>query len=190
MIQLPFPPGTVRLKCFWFVVSLLIGLSIGIFCQLAMALDWLLVSGWVVMVMFLPGLVWPDMTSFLYRVFNKSSRVFSQQAITLLVAVCFAIISVAVGRQASALRLASLPESHSLWQAKGSVALGDQTIGNGNGVSRLNTTHQSWGMNFLRWTLESGNWWMGALLPFLLLISIFGKDQEATVVSGSVYTLY
>lgn len=187
-MYLPFPAGAIRLKSFWLAASLLVGLVSGQLFAVAFSLDWLTVGGLVALVMVIPGLIRPQIVSLPYRAFNKVSGIFAAQVTTMLLFLCFSIISIAAGKKESLLKLREPREFHSLWEPRIPPGMSDD---NGTyGVSVIRSPHRSWASTFFRWAIDSGNWWMCALFPFLLLIWVLGKEQEMTTVPGSVYTLY
>ena len=187
-MSLPFPAGTIRLKSFWLAVSLLVGLVSGQLFAVAFSLDGIIVGGLVALVMVIPGLIQPRIISWPYRAFNKASRIFGGQMTTVLLFVCFCIMSIAAGKKESLLKLGEPREFHSLWESR--IPPGMSQENESYGVSVISSPHRSWASTFVRWAIDSGNWWMCALFPFLLLISVLAKEQEMTTVPGSVYTLY
>ena len=121
-----------------------------------------------------------------YVVWNKLAREFGRYSRAWLMAICFYVIVVAVGRSGASLRLARPDFGQSLWVRR------QDPSGARNGFERVvaaDESSKSWIRNFLKWSARSSNLWACGVLPFLVLISALDAEQDNTV-PKEIYTLF
>ena len=187
--QLPFPPGTFRLRSFWTVLCAMVAGVSGSLWYLALATSWIYATLGIFVSLVIPGLLYPRLVVWPYRAFNKLIKVFSHLTNVGLSLVCFLIISLAVGKKGARLRLSLPNEDRPLWVAR--AAQTHNTVGNMSGMSLMKIPYESWSSQFIRMALESGNWWLCALLPYLNVVNLLGNnDNSSTTVPSRIYTLY
>lgn len=133
------------------------------------------------------GLARPTVMTSSYKHWNSCARYFARAAQWLLMAICFYIIFVAVGRTGTSLRLSRTNTDHSLWIPKKPLsaeafryefaATGERNVG------------ENWLLNFFTWAKESKQFWALTLLPFLAMLA----DLEVYIdrrFPSDVYTLF
>lgn len=187
MLYLPLPANTVRLKSFWLVQSLLIGLVAGYLLSIPFSLSWFTYGVVTAFCLAIPGLFQPELALIPYRGFNKLAGLFARYANELLLRLCFFTLYIAAGNNSSFLKLQH-NEFESMWVDKRQRAISD--CGMQHGVSVMELPHRHWFSTFIRWAISSGNWWMCCLLPFLILIAAFEEDQVTPDIPDNIYTLY
>ena len=169
-------------------MSLVIGLPAGSFYTRELSLDWLMVCGLMTFGLAIPGFIRPRVAMLPYRAFNRLAKILAHYAKEFLLLLVFFTMSIAGGKNSSFLKLIPPHDGSSLWVPKGQDTMSDDSLSYGDPPVLL--PQRSWYSTFVWWAIRSGNWWMCALLPLLILIALFEKEQEVTTVPESVYTLY
>ena len=185
MITLPaYWARRAWLRSFWLAVSLVGGLFTGALLACLASPRWVAMGGVAAVVLAVPGLLWPRLVSLPYRVWNKLAREFARYAGLWLMAICFYIIFVAVGRVGSSLALLPSPTG-SLWTAREA-----QEREGWQGIRPEESLRKGWIAAFISWAARSGNWWACCLLPFLMMLAAFESEPETNGLPTSIYTLF
>src|SRR5215510_3140694 len=107
MITLPaYPPRRAVLVSFCLVMSCAGGLLIGIASLVLLSLQGFLAGTVLASAIALLGFLRPQAVSIPYRAWNRLAREFARVARPWLIAICYYIVFVAVGRTESSFRLA------------------------------------------------------------------------------------
>jgi hypothetical protein len=171
---------------FWLALSLFAGVTLGAILSLLVSPTMMSLGLVAVPVLALPGLLWPQVAILPYVVWNKLAVEFGRYSRTWLMAICFYVILVAVGRSGASLRLARPDSGQSLWVRR------QDPSGARNGFERVVATDESsksWIRSFFKWSVRSGNYWACGVLPFLVLLSALDPEQDNTV-PNEIYTLF
>lgn len=189
MLYLPTPPNSTRLKSFWIVISVIVGVMLGCSFQGNIFVSWVLVGGGVTIGLVVPVLIRPDIASIPYRAWNKLARVFGWAATQLLVLICFAIMCIGSGKKHSTFRLMNESEPQSMWISKEWDVRTDFLDQKGQKMGKFPKGFSV--SHYWNWAVHTGNWWLGLFIPFMLLISLFSQEEKgAATVPDNVYTLY
>lgn len=186
MIVLPSsPPLRAWLRSFW----LSLGLVATALVALLSLLDRIRSLPWAAALVFLllPGLLWPQTVIWPYRAWNKLARVYAGFVETVLLRICYFTILVPTSRMGTRLRLERPQPEQSLWQARQS--LGVHANKGLHGRSGRTGQGDHWISRYLAWAWSSGQQWRLALLPFLLLLSWLGAEDELAL-PENLYTLF
>lgn len=182
------PPDIHHLKSFWLILVGLCGLFLSALFYVGFGALWGGAVGATAVGFALLGFFFPHMTLFPYRAWNALARVFGRNVTQVLLFLCYSIIHVGVGRKQSDLLPVEISRYHSLWRMQEGNSWPNRLSGFPGTSMSLN--QGSWNVQFVRWTMASGNWWMCSLLPCMVLIRLLAEDETSHVVSGNVYTLY
>ena len=183
----PYPPLQAWLKAFWVVITLVSGLTAGVFLTLSVSGHWFLPALVLSVAMALPGLKWPQIAAFPYRAWNKLAREFARRGQLCLLLVCHYVVFVVVGRSGSSLRLARPTPTESMWIPRRTGA--PSFRGSAHGII-VEPENRGWASAFISWAAQSGNAWAWFLWPFLMLLSAFHAEDEKGEVPANVYTLF
>jgi hypothetical protein len=171
---------------FWLALSLFAGITVGAILSLWISPALMILSLIGVPVLALPGLLWPQVAILPYVVWNKLAAEFARYSRAWLMAICFYVIVVAVGRTGASLRLSRPDSGQSLWVPR------QDSTGARNGYERVVATEESsksWIRDFFKWSARSRNLWACGVLPFLILLSALDPEQDNTV-PKEIYTLF
>jgi hypothetical protein len=185
MLALP-PVRRATLRSFWLALSVVGGLLLSLLAALVTSGSFAWGIG-LAFVFALPGVLWPEMISLPYRVWNRLARDFARYASLLVMGICFYLVLGAVSRTGSSLSLTRSSLGASLWVPH--TTLVPATYINQHGIVSENTRSQDWIATLASWGRSSGNLWACCLLPFLILLSVFATEQE-TNVPTDIYTLF
>lgn len=187
-IILPSPPRRAWLRSFWLVSSAASGVFVGLLSALLVAPVWFATGVILACVMAVPGLLWPQLVSRPYRVWNWMARSFARRARFVLMGLCYFVIFVAVGRAGSLLQLRRPSSNTSLWLPRGTLASSAYFHQYDAPAPELPQTGRL--RAYLSWALGSGNAWAVCLVPFLLLLKPLQAEQEGSSFPTNIYTLF
>lgn len=187
MIILPSPARRECLISFWLTISVSSGLLIGALLSLLISPRWFGLGVILALTLALPGLIWPQVVSLPYRIWNRLARDFTHYARTLVLGICYYIIFAAVARTGSSLRLASPTSPQSLWIPRGTLA--STAYPHQYDATKKGSSQRGWIGNYLSWAWQTGNLWTVFLLPFLILLSALESDQDKSLPTD-IYTLF
>src|SRR5690606_30865855 len=105
-----------------------------------------------------------------------------------LTGICFYIVVVAVGQTGSSLALARSRTGTSCWVEHLPHATSTPDHVAAHNIETLPS--RSWLKDFCIWATQRGHGWALCLLPFLLLLTLLGSEEEEQVFPGSIYTLF
>lgn len=175
-------------KSFWVVLHVLAGFSACLVLAWV-APNWMPFGVTMVLASMLIGLM-PSNLSFLWlmhRGWNEVVMRFAKIMKTIILAICFFVVFVAVGRSTGQLRMNRLPVSQSLWTSRNR-----KFTTNFRSLSHVpgeNAGESGWVSSFMTWAIHSKHFWALGLLPFLLLLSALGPEQNDSMPLG-IYTLF
>lgn len=179
MTTLPFPPRRSHLRAFWlglhgpaFAAGALLALNSGTQrAGIALAI--------VLAATLAAGLRWSEIVLAAYRAWHRAGKAVARIGQWWTLAVTYYLLFAITGRAGARVDLA--PPSGSMWTPYGS---GDTT---GDGVREPAV---GWVGRFVR---EAGGprraWWL-AVLPSLVIVSLFTNDAPDEDVPSNIYTLY
>lgn len=133
------------------------------------------------------GIARPTALASLYQLWNSSARHFARGARWLLMAICFYIIFVAVGRAGASLNILRATAGRTLWTPKKNHSSG--AFRHEFDASGASEHGESWLLNFCIWAKESKQIWALMLLPFLGMLGAVEVYTDRRFPSG-VYTLF
>ncbi len=187
-VALPSAERRALVRAFWLSIS---GLT---------ALPWLAVALWTQEPVFalagavaavLVGSVSSIREGFVWRVYRAWNRrlvqPFVSRATRVVMAVCFFVILVAVGRAGSRMRLAVSDGAFTSWASRTSLARDAyRTLFAAASSGRADA---GWIANYWRWATQTGNFWAVSLLPFLAVLKLLTGEEEQAV-QADIYTLF
>jgi hypothetical protein len=181
MLTLPaFPPRRAWLWAFWTALSLSAGVLSAVLLSLTLGWVWTAAAPAVVVAVFFLGWIWPPIIDYPYRAWNKLAREFVRFAPFWVLAVSYYIVFTPVAWAGSFFRVAALKPGESLWinyQMSTEAQLQDAST-------------RSWFATYMSWCSGARNRWAVWLLPFLMLLSLLGTDEQKGSVPSNIYTLY
>ena len=179
MLTLPDSLRRSYLRAFWLLLSM-IGMGILFLLNSFLPTSKSLVSGQLVIFALLAvGMVWPEVASLPYRIWNRLVPLICRLVQTCLLAIVYVLVFTTVGSTGSKLVLKG--EGQRSGWLHWSLNLGT--------VVETKKHSRSWIINYLKWAVKSGNWWTCVLLPFWLSISAAEIEREESPPT-STYTLY
>jgi hypothetical protein len=131
------------------------------------------------------GLVAPDRVRLAYRAWNRAARAYARLARLAVLAVGYHVVVAAVGRLGSTVVLQHEPAS--LWVPRTPPPAESYASQDEGAAGR--TAQRPWLVGLGWWSVRSGNGWVVALLPFLLLVSLLGAE-DAEAQPADIYTLF
>jgi hypothetical protein len=187
-VALPSEERRALVRAFWLTIS---GLT---------ALPWLAVAWWAHEPVFalagavaavLIGFVNSIREGFVWRVYRAWNRrlvqPFVSTASRVVIAVCFFVILVAVGRAGSRMRLAVGGGASTSWASRTSLAR--ETYRTLFAEAFSGRADAGWIANYWRWATQTGNFWAVSLLPFLAVLKLLTGEEEKAV-QANIYTLF
>ena len=179
MFTLPTALRRSYLRAFWVLLGVI---GIGILFALSFLLPTLRLTGFVYLlasVLLAAGIVWPEIASLPYRIWNKVVPVLCGGMQTCLLAVIYVLVFTIVGITGSRLVL-SRERQRSGWMHWPQ-----------NAETPVESSKRSprWVLNYIKWAVKSGNSWTCILLPFWLSISTKEIEEDVSL-PASTYTLY
>jgi hypothetical protein len=190
-LLLPTPIGRSRLRSFWFVLSLLVGLLLLVLIVVAGGVRLTrasTIAGLCALGLALPGLIRPYTVQWAYRGWNFAARRVARYIERYTTFVCFATVMVASSLGSPVRTFERSPARRSMWFARGTqspATYGRQHIG-AEPASGAGT----WKVDFRRWARASGHPAAVTLLPFLVLLRSVADDRDDSATSANIYTLY
>jgi hypothetical protein len=188
MIYLPMPRTEIRLKSYWLVMSLCIGLILAYPLSLLFDIHWLMSLVVIALAVATPGVLKPQIATLPYRIHNACAHIFARYTKECLLFACFCIMSIATGKKMVALASQSRLEHPSSWFPREEQ---DRASGNVETIRMIvEIKPRGFVRHFVQWTIQSRNWWIVLLLPFLALLSIFENERRMHTVPENIYTLF
>ena len=135
----------------------------------------------------LVGLVYPGLVRIPYRIWNKSAKLYARFACVTVMAVSFYLIVRFLGLATPSGQFSAPSPPSSSWVPHGPVST--PAYGSLYQTSDDLSVRAPWPLGVLAWAWRTGNIPALFLLPFLIMISIFQPEEEATQVSD-IYTLF
>lgn len=181
MLRSPDNPTRVLLRSFWLVWSGVLGtLTASVFAWRgdlpAAAVGFLLGA-----VVALPGWRWPRLAAGPYAAWVRLTDFVARATRVWITGICFGILAI-TGRAGSRFPWRPPTEDASGWQLR--------TPGNPSTGSRaLHPGSRGWARRLAKWGWRTGNVWVWALLPFLLILSDVQGGPRGSM-GANVYTLY
>jgi hypothetical protein len=188
MVKLPIRPRRVDLMSFWLTMSLLFGLMTAILLWIIQSAGWAVLGVIAAFILALPGLLYPRSIHLPYRIWNKAARTVAQVGTIFLQGVCFYIVFFAVGRAGSRLMLDLSLSRKTVWRERRTLEP-TMYFSPHTGIENRGTSEKGWVLNYISWSVRSGNFWACCLLPFLIVLSLLeaGKKESR---SPHIYSLY
>lgn len=177
--MLPKPFRRAHLRAFWMLLGIF---GVGTLFVLSSFFPTLRLSGSAQLIGFLllaVGIVWPELASLPYRIWNKLVPLICGRVQTCLLAIIYFVVFTAVGTTGSKLVLRR-KDQRSGWR---------HCSENTGAVVETPERSPGWVLNYLKWAIKSGNWWTCMLLPFWLSLSTVEIGEEESPPT-SMYTLY
>lgn len=179
MTTLPFPPRRSHLRAFWLglhgvalAASALVALGLGMGrAGVALAVFFAVTLA--------AGLRWSEGPLALYRAWHRTGKAVARIGQWWTLAVTYYLLFAVTGRAGARLDLG--PPSGSTWQP---YASGDAT---GNGTRE---PAGGWVGRFVREARHPRRTWWLAVLPCLVILSLFTDDARGEDVPSNIYTLY
>jgi hypothetical protein len=173
MFTLPaFPPRRAWLRAFWTALSLSAGVLFSALLAITWGWAWIAAAPAIAAGLVFPGWMWPRIIEYPYRAWNKLAREFVRFARFWVLAVSYYVIFIPVSWKGALFRVAAPKPGESLWMEH-------QTLS----PEARSSTHG-------RITGGDRNHWTVWLIPFLLLLSMLGTDEQKGSVPSNIYTLY
>jgi hypothetical protein len=180
--MLPFPPRRTSLWAFWTALSLSAGALVTVLLAITLGWAWTATGPAVATGLVFSGWMWPQIIKFFYRAWNKLAREFARFARFWVLAVFYYVVFTPVAWSGSLFRVAMPKPGESLWMKH-------QTLSMEAHLQPSST--RSWISAYLSWCGGAQNLWGVWLVPFLLLLSLLGTDeQHKDSVPSNIYTLY
>ena len=187
MIHLP-PPRMAYIKSFWLSVSALAGLG------LSWAL-WMWEPTWTILGITFTLIscffgIWeinPRIMWVAYKVWMKIVDKVCIIVNCVILWIAFAVLFSIVGTIGTSLILKKPPSKNTLWVPR--ATLDPQLYESPSPLPGLVALKNNWILKFLGWAIPAGHYWTLALLPFLILTSLYTtvpNDNQQT----TNYTLY
>jgi hypothetical protein len=190
-LLLPTPIGRSRLRAFWALLSVVLGLILGGFLVAPgdAAPSTAFVSALVLtLVVALPGLVRPYAVQWAYRGWNFAARRVARYVERYVTFVCFATVVVASSLGSPVRTFERSPDRGSMWFARGTQA--SSTYPSQDARPGSPPASSSWSSDFRRWARSSSHPAAVVLLPFLALLRAVSEDGAETATNSNIYTLY
>jgi hypothetical protein len=185
-ITLPSTSRRAMLRSFWFVISVLSGLTVAI---LAFWLGPGMLWASVLMTVALAMLVFVK-ERFVWRLYgawnSRLARPVSAILQRVVLRLCYFIVFTAVGRAGSRLPRAEREACASFWSPRSSLAAEAYRA---PFAAVWEGRRGGWVRQYLIWAFRSGNAWAVALLPYIVLLRLCSSPEEKGV-AGNIYTLF
>jgi len=185
-LLLPAANSPRRLLSFWLVFTPGLAAMIATAASFWLQANWRLCAVVALAALVLPVLLKPTLARMPYRAWNKLVRIFGACASRFTLMVMFYIL-IAVGRAGSSLALRRPDERESQWVPRSALDPRAFFVQHRSPAKEIDRS--SWAANLYRWSSKSRNYWVLALLPFLLLLSALDTEQEENYPTN-IYTLF
>jgi hypothetical protein len=188
MIFLPDSPNRLRLLSFWISLVFLLGIVVGI--PLLLTSQHYLIIPWILILVILivVGFKNTALVSGIYRVWNNLAHAYGSLALYSITGICFYVILLITGRAGSILRISrEETKGKSHWKPR-------ETLHNDSYDSMYNSLSKNVNdrgaiRSLFDWSMETKNYWVICLIPFLLLIRVL-ETEEHKEFPSNIYTLY
>lgn len=185
---LPSSPNRLWLLSFWLVISLLVGITTGIFLWVVASPAWSGLGVILTAALGIAGLSRPAIVRKPYEVWNGLAGSFIRFARLWVAGTCFHIIFVAVGWTGTALSLKRPGgDTKSFWMPRDTLAPSAYVYE--HKTTAKGSTQRGWVHAFVSWGVRSRNLWACCLLPFLILLRALETEEKSSFPSN-IYTLY
>jgi hypothetical protein len=135
----------------------------------------------------LVGLVYPGLIRIPYRIWNKSAKLFARFACVYIMALSFHLIVRWAGLAAPSGECSKPGTASSSWVPHGPATT--PAYGSQYQAADACSARASWPVGYLAWAWRTGNITAIFLLPFLMMLSVFQPEEEASQLSD-IYTLF
>jgi len=146
-----------------------------------------LYAGAVIICATLIGLVAPGLVRIPYRIWNKAAKLYARFASIYIMVVAFHLVVQVMGTMTSSRQMLRSTNLSSFWNPLGSVSARSYASQHLSGDELPDKA--SWPLNYLFWSWRTRNIPAMFLLPFLMMISVFQSEYEASKPSD-IYTLF
>lgn len=146
---------------------------------------WLLCAVGCAGALLLAQLIALPLAGALYDLWNRLARRCVRPLRIVIAGICYFVVVAVVGLAVARLEVRKNRQDPSQWRAKGTLPPRQYaSTFAGEGIAG-----RCWIRSYLRWSVESGNLWAVALLPFLVLLAWLGEEEEAAF-PANIYTLF
>jgi hypothetical protein len=184
MISLRIPFRRAYIAGFWITLFSVVAISVGALSaamQMAWWWAWGVGTGSCLVV---AGFLWKPWFEYGVKAWNRGTPILTAILRSVVVRLCFCLIFAVGAPSGSALRIASVQGSKSMWHALALASYRLELAGSGT------TTGGGWLSELLTFARRPGNRWMLLLVPFLFTLVLLGDEQKRTVPPTSTYTLF
>lgn len=190
MIYIPKFISTSAVISFWAVLSVLgFVLLIFIYSFIIPSFYFILVCFAGILIFTLFTFYYPLVFKSLYAYYNGFiRRILIPLINSWVLGILFYIILFVNRIYGNRLELSAREATESTWHPK---TISDLLGGSGSSVvANDDSEYGAWLSRMYKWVIHTGNWWIIALIPFMLILSITYEDSEESSMSGDTYTLY
>jgi len=182
MTSLRIPFRRAYIEGFWITVCGIVAVSVGVLSA-AMQMAWWWAWGFgTASCLIVAGFLWKPWFEFGVKAWNRAAPILTAFLRSVVMKLCFFLISVFGSPPGSLLRTGSLQSSESMWHALAPASYRLKSAGTETGTG--------WFSELLTLSRRPGNRWMFLLLPFLVALVLLGDDPKPSLPPSGTYTLY
>ena len=149
---------------------------------------WFLLPAAVFIALGLLGLRWERIQLKLYRTWNRTADFVRKAGFRWTLYLSHSLLLRAIGPEGSKFDPPGSPSNATGWTPYEAGFGSHMSPGQRGPIDQVTT--KIWTRHYFEWSRHDHNRWALLLLPFLLMLSLFSKDEENSAAPSNIYTLF